>query len=171
MRDKRFVAAHRGGPLGRAKHRLLAEWAADCAERVLPFFEKCGADDRPRRAIATARAWANEKASVGDAQKAAVAAHAVARAMKNKSATAAARAAGHAAATAHMADHSLGAAFYALKAIEATGASTDDERAWQVAKLPNAVRELVVSALGSEQFKEQEVGNYFSAASHFAISA
>lgn len=150
------MAVHRGGLLDRAKHRLLAEWAADCAERILPLFEQCGSDDRPRRAIATARAWANEKASVGDAQKAAVAAHAVARAVKNKSATAAARAAGHAAATAHMADHSLGAAFYALKAIEATGASTHDERASQVAKLPDAVRELVVSALGSEQFKSRK---------------
>jgi hypothetical protein len=156
MRDRRFVAAHRGGPLDRVKHRLLAEWAANCVERVLSHFENCSADNRPRRAIETARAWAHEKVSVGEARKAAVAAHAAARGVKNKSATAAARAAGHAAATAHMADHSLGAAFYALKAIEATGASTDDERAWQVAKLPDAVRGLVVSALGSEQFKSRK---------------
>ena len=156
MRDRRFVAVHRGGPLDRAKHRLLAEWAADCAERVLPLFEKCSSDDRPRRAIETARAWANEKASVGAAQKAAVAAHAAARAVKSKSATAAARAAGHAVATAHMADHSLGAALYALKAIEATGATTDFERAWQIANLPDEVRELVAPALENERFKSRK---------------
>jgi immunity protein 5 of polymorphic toxin system len=156
MRDRRFVAVHRGGPLDRAKHRLLAEWAADCAERVLPLFEKCSSDDRPRRAIETARAWANEKASVGAAQKAAVAAHAAARAVKNKSATAAARAAGHAVATAHMADHSLGAALYARKAVEATGATTDFERAWQIANLPDEVRELVAPALENERFKSRK---------------
>jgi hypothetical protein len=156
MRDRRLVAVHRGGPLDRKKHRLLAKWAADCAERVLPLFEEYSSDDRPYRAIETARAWAKGKASVGDAQKAAVAAHAAARAVKNKSATAAARAAGHAVATAHMADHSLGAALYALKAIGASGASADSERAWQIAKLPNAVRKLVVSALGGERFKSRK---------------
>jgi hypothetical protein len=46
-----------------------------------------------------------------------------------------------------MADHCLGAPLYALKAIEANGASTDAERAWQVEQLPPEVRELVVSAL------------------------
>jgi hypothetical protein len=147
MRDKRFVAVHRGGPLDLAKHRLLAAWAAGCAEHVLPLFEECSSDDRPQRAIETAIAWARGEVTVGDAQKAAVAAHAAAREMTSRSATAAARAAGHAVATAHMADHSLGAALYALKAVEATGAAADVERIWQVRQLPKQVRELVVSAL------------------------
>src|SRR6185369_4276040 len=132
MRDRRFVAVHRGGPLDRAKHRLLAAWAAGCAEHVLPLFEECSADDRPQCAIETARAWARGELPVGDAQKASVAAHAAAREMTSKSATAAARAAGHAVATAHMADHCLGPVIYALKALEAQGLSTDVERAWQV---------------------------------------
>jgi hypothetical protein len=46
-----------------------------------------------------------------------------------------------------MADHCLGPAMYALKAVEATGASIDRERAWQLKQLPDGVRELVVSAL------------------------
>src|SRR5690348_4878769 len=107
MRDRRFVAAHRGGPLGIAHHRLLAVWAADCAERVLPLFEESSPDDRPRRAVEMARAWARGEVPVGAAQKAAVAAHAAARGAARAAATAAARAAGHAVATAHMADHSL----------------------------------------------------------------
>jgi hypothetical protein len=147
MRDRRFVAVHRGGPLDIAKHRLLAAWAADCAEHVLSLFEECSSDDRPRAAIEIARAWGRGEAPVGAAQKAAVRAHAAAREMTSKSAIAAARAAGHAVATAHMADHSLGAALYAQKAIVAIGASADVERAWQVEQLPYEVRELIVSAL------------------------
>lgn len=71
MRDRRFVAAHRGGPLD-ITHHLLAAWAADCAERVLSLFEEHSPDDRPRRAIA--RAWARGEVPVGDAMKAALAA-------------------------------------------------------------------------------------------------
>jgi hypothetical protein len=147
MRDRRFVAVHRGGPLDVAKHRLLAVWAADCAERLLQLFEECSRDDRPRRAVEIARAWARGDASVGDCQKAAVGAHAAARSVTNESAIAAARAAGHAVATAHAADHSLGPVIYGQKAVEAAGGSTDNEQAWQLEKLPDEVRELVVSAL------------------------
>ena len=151
MRDRRFVADHRGGPLDAAKHRLLSAWAADCAEHVLPHFEESSTDDRPRRAIEMARAWARDEASVGDVQRGAVGAHAAAREVEGNSASAAARAAGHAVATAHMADHCLVASWYALKAVEATGASADVERTWQVEQLPDEVRELMVSALGSRR--------------------
>jgi hypothetical protein len=158
MRDRRFVAVHRGGPLDVARHRLLAAWAADCAERVLSLFKEHSPDDRPKRAVEVARAWARGEVSVGDAQKAAVGAHAAARAVTSNSAAAAARAAGHAVATAHMADHCLGAAVYARKAVEATGTSTDGERAWQLGRLPDGVRELVVSALGASRIRLLERG-------------
>ena len=147
MRDRRFVAVHRGGRLTLARHRLLAAWAADCAEHVLALFEETSSDNRPRAAIETARAWARGEASVGDAQKAAVAAHAAARETESKSAIAAARAAGHAVATPHMADHSLGASLYALKAFEAARASADAELTWEIERLPRDLRELVMSAL------------------------
>src|SRR5262245_15680496 len=129
MRDRRFVAVHRGGPLDVTRHRLLAAWAADCAEHVLPLLEACSSDERPRRAVETGRAWGRGEVAVGAAQKAAVGAHAAAREMTSESATAAARAAGHAAATAHMADHCLGASLYALRAVEAAGAAAEVERA------------------------------------------
>ncbi|MCI0553995.1 MAG: hypothetical protein L0287_23855 [Anaerolineae bacterium] len=36
--------------------RLMVTWAADCAERVLPVFEKAyPKDDRPRKAIEACR--------------------------------------------------------------------------------------------------------------------
>jgi hypothetical protein len=147
MRDRRFVAVHRGGPLDAAKHGLLAAWAADCAERLLPLFEACSTDNRPRRAVRTARAWVRGEVSVGDCMQAALGAHAAARSATNASAIAAARAAGHAVATAHAADHSLGPVIYGLKAIAAAGGATDAERAWQLEQLPDEVRKLVVSAL------------------------
>jgi hypothetical protein len=147
MRDKRFVAAHRGGPLTLAEHRLLAAWAADCAERLLPLFELHRSDGRPRQAVEVGRAWVRCEVKTGVAQRAAVAAHAAARETTNEAAVAAARAAGHAVATAHMADHSLGPVIYGAKAVVAAGGSADAERAWQLARLPGEVRALIVSAL------------------------
>jgi len=150
MRDRRFVAVHRGGPLSPAEHRLLALWAAACAESVLPLYEAAASDGRPRNAIALARAWARGGISVGDARAASLAAHPAAleaqAAGLGLAAVAAARAAGHAVATAHAADHSLGAALYALKAALAAGRAEAAERAFQDESLPEQVRALVLSA-------------------------
>ncbi len=78
MRDQRFVAKHRGGPLKKEQHCQLITWAIACAEHVLPLFgEK--PDERLENALLVAKAWAQGKASTGDAMKASVAAHAVAR--------------------------------------------------------------------------------------------
>lgn len=155
MRDERFRAVHRGGPLDPRRHRLLSRWAADCAEHVLPLFsEKYPGDGRPRSAIETARAWARGEVTVGEARAAAVGAHAAARGAVDDAACAAARAAGHAAATAHMADHALGAAAYALRAVHASSRGRSDaeavdrEQAWQRGRLPKEIRALVQSASG-----------------------
>jgi hypothetical protein len=58
--------------------RSQALWAADCAERVLPLFEEqYPDDDRPRRAIEAARAWARGEVLQGEAATTPVGAHAV----------------------------------------------------------------------------------------------
>ena len=122
-------------------HRLLALWAADCAEHVLPHFEeKYPKDDRPRKAIQAARAWTRGEIRVGQARTAALAAHAAARDTDDAAARAAARAAGHAAATAHVAGHARGAASYAVKASAASGATR--EAGWQHRHLPQHLRPL-----------------------------
>ncbi|QDT14330.1 putative immunity protein [Alienimonas californiensis] len=150
MRDRRFIAAHRGGPLSRTDHHRLALWATDCAERVLPLFEDGRDDDRPRRAIEAARLWAGGGVRVGVGQRAAWAAHAAAReAVGDPAAVAAARAAGHAAATAHMADHSLGPVLYGLRAIAAAGGDVDAEQRRQLERLPEDLRELATSAIAA----------------------
>jgi hypothetical protein len=153
-RDRRFVAIHRGGQLDPTRHRLLAAWAADCAEHVLPLFTRCCPDDpRPARAIDSARAWARGEITVGAARRAAVEAHAAAREASEETARAAARAAGHAVATAHMADHALGPVYYGVRAVKAASSDADAntrgqaEHEWQRAHLPEEIRELVSSAM------------------------
>lgn len=143
MRDKNFIAEHRGGLLSIGDHRLLARWAADCAEHILTAVWKNKKDQRPFRAVEQGRAWSRGEIRVGDAQKAAVAAHAAARACKAPAGVAAARCAGHAVATAHMADHCFGVG-YALKAAGFAGMDVEKERAWQTRHLPKRVRQLVL---------------------------
>lgn len=144
MRDKRFIAEHRGGPLKKEQHKQLIRWACACAKRVVPLFGKT-LDDRLKNALKIAKEWANGKATTGMAIKASVAAHAAARAAKKPVAVAVARAIGHAVATAHMADHSLGGALYALKALKNAGKPIAAERKWQNEQLPPEIRELVLT--------------------------
>ena len=47
-RDPRFVTIRRGGTLTDADHRLLALWAAACAEHVLDLFESAQPGDPGR---------------------------------------------------------------------------------------------------------------------------
>src|SRR5262249_2056282 len=165
-RDPRFVAVHRGGLLDVVRHRLLAGWAADCAGHVLPLFTaKYPEDDRPRRAVETARAWSRGDASVAEAREAAFAAHAAARSASDAAARAVARAAGHAAATTHMADHELGAAAYAIQAVRLASPASDAVAAgerecrWQREQLPEAIRELVLS---DEEQRNKKLWSVFS---------
>lgn len=85
-------------------HHLLALWAADCAEHVLPFFEAAFPEDpRPRKAIEACRVWASTGLfKMADVRRDSLAAHAAAReAGPGTAACFAAWAAGHAVATAH----------------------------------------------------------------------
>ncbi|MBI3396058.1 MAG: hypothetical protein HY042_09505 [Spirochaetia bacterium] len=150
MRDKRFVAEHRGGPLTEKEHRQLIHWARACVEHVLPFVS-VDPDPRLKDALSVAASWEKGSATVGEARQASVAAHALARDCPNKAAVALARAAGHAVATAHMADHSLGGALYALKAVRSAGNSVETERKWQKKHLPAGIRDLVLSALQEKE--------------------
>ena len=149
-RDLRLVTVRRGGTLQDADHRLLAVWAADCTQHVLHFFEQTRpSDDRPRRAIEQARAWARGEITMTQARTAAFAAHAAAREALG-AAKEAARATGHAVAVAHMADHERGAAAYAIRAARVAAPEAKQVEAgrrecqWQRAQLPSAIRKLVL---------------------------
>jgi hypothetical protein len=150
IRDPRFITIRRGGTLQDADHRLLAVWAADCAQHVLHFFEQTQpGDDRPRRAIEQAHAWVRGEITMSQARKAAFAAIAAAREVSG-AARQAALAAGQAVAVAHVAAHELGAAAYAIRAVRAAAPEDEREEAgrlecqWQRAQLPSEIRELVL---------------------------
>lgn len=150
MRNPRWVAEHRGGPLKKAQHKQLIRWSIACAERVVPLFGKT-LDIRLKNALTIAKEWAAGKATTGMAMKASVAAHAAARATKNPVAVAVARAIGHVVATAHMADHSLGGALYALKALKIAGKPIEAERKWQNEQLPTEIKDLVLTTRSTKE--------------------
>lgn len=149
MRDKRFIAEHRGGLLTKDNHHILIRWARECSEHVLSLIDG-DIDKRLIQALLIAKAWEDENASTGDAMKASSMAHAVARGCFDPASIAVARSVGHAVATAHMADHSPGAALYALKAVKLAGKSIDEERSWQTRQLqllPTEIVELVLTMM------------------------
>jgi hypothetical protein len=104
--------------LSEAERRIVAVWAADCAERVLGLFEaEAPGDTRPRDAIARTRAFARGELDVAEEIRRRFGGGAAAREVSTPAAAAAARAAGQAAAIPHMGGHALGAAAYAAKAV------------------------------------------------------
>jgi hypothetical protein len=149
-RDPRLVTIRRGGSLADGDHQLLALWAADCAEHVLHLFGAVRPhDDRPRRAIELARAWARGEVTMTTSRTAAGHANGAARDLRGAPRFAA-YAAAQAAAVAHVAAHDLGAAAYAIRAAQAAAAPAAAEaagraeRRWQRERLPAAIRELVL---------------------------
>ena len=149
-RDPRFITIRRGGTLTDSVHRLLALWAAACAEHVLHLFESVQpSDPRPCQAIEQTRAWARGEVKMSQSRAAAGHAQAAARELSG-AARHAAFAAGQAAAVAHVAAHELGAAAYAIKAAGAATPGCEGESAgrlecrWQREQLPDAIRELVL---------------------------
>lgn len=146
VRDPRLVTVRRGGTLTDDDHRLLARWAADCAERVLPLFEvERPDDDRPRAAVAAAQAWASGEVAMMAARARGGHAMGAARPLVG-AARFAAYAAGQAACVGHVAEHDLGAAAYAIKAVAADrgAAAGRAERDAQRDLLPEPVRALVL---------------------------
>ncbi len=169
QRDPRFITIRRGGTLTDEHHRLLAEWAAVCAEHVLPLFEaERPGDTRPRDAIALGRAWIRGEVPMRTAHQEAFVANAAGRDQPDP-VKFAALAAGQAVAVAHVPAHELGAAAYAIRAVAAEAsrrAAPSDapvtpgggvgtvvaeaetarlrERDWQRAQLPAEIRDLVL---------------------------
>lgn len=148
VRDPRLVTIRRGGSLIDEDHRLLALWAADCAEHVLDLFEReVPTDPRPREALAQVRGWVTAEVPMMRSRAAGGHAMGAARHLRG-AARFAAYAAGQAACVPHVAEHDLGAAAYAIKAARAAypqdpGAGPR-ERDWQRDRLPGQVRDLVL---------------------------
>lgn len=133
----------------------MATWAADCAERVLPLFERAyPGDDRPRSAIEVCRTWVLTGVfRMTEIRGASLAAHAAARdAEEGSAAQYAARAAGQAVATAHVPQHAYGGAYYALKAVAAADpanavVNVAREWEWQAERLAEGLREEIMGRI------------------------
>lgn len=130
--------------LSQADRRIVALWAADCAERVLGLFEaESPGDTRPRDAIARTRAFARGELDVAGEIRRRFVGHGAAREV-SAPAAAAARAAGQAAAVPHMGAHALGAAAYAAKAAALAAPdrpeAVSEEVRWQLGRMSAEAR-------------------------------
>jgi hypothetical protein len=131
--------------LSEADRRLVAAWAADCAEHVLGLFQaEAPDDDRPRALIARTRGFARGDLDTGqEIRRRAVGGVGVGD-VKAPAAAAAARAAGQAVAVCHMGAHALGAAAYAAKAVGLAHPdrpeAVDEEIRWQLDHMSAEVR-------------------------------
>lgn len=131
--------------LSLADRRVVAAWAADCADRVLELFEaEAPQNPTPRDAIARARAFSRGELDAAAEIRDRFVAGRAAREVSSPAAVAAARSAAQAAAVAHMGAHALGAAAYAAKAASlAPGAAptaAEQEVDWQLAQLDGPTR-------------------------------
>ena len=98
-------------------------------------------------AINTGNNWINEDARTGDAIKSAREILKYVRTLNNELEIVITRAAGHAVATAHMADHSLGTVKYSLDAAKIVRGSIEKEIEWQIKNIPNELKKLVLEGL------------------------
>jgi hypothetical protein len=131
--------------LSEADRRLVAAWAADCAERVLGLFEaEAPGDDRPRALIARTRAFARGELSIAEEIRRRFVGGVGAGDVTAPAAAAAARAAGQAVAVCHMGAHALGAAAFAVKAAGLADPhrpeAVEDEIRWQLDHMSAEVR-------------------------------
>jgi hypothetical protein len=144
--------------LSESDRRLVAAWAADCAERVLWIFEDASPGDRrPRDAIGRTRAFARGQLDTASEIRKRFGGGSAARDASGPAAAAAARAAGQASAVCHMGAHALGAAAYAAKAVGLLApddpCATSAEIQWQVEQMSKAVRAalLTLPAIGEDR--------------------
>lgn len=131
--------------LSEADRRLVAAWAADCAERVLRLFEVEAPDDeRPRALIARTRAFARGELNTAEEIRRRFVGGVGAGDLRSPAAAAAVRAAGQALAVCHMGAHALGAAAYAVKAVGLANPdrpeAIENEIRWQLDHMSPQVR-------------------------------
>lgn len=145
--------------LSDADRRVLARWAAACAERVLPLFDAdAGAVREIRDAVERTRRYSHGESSAADEIGKRMVAVKAAKAATTAAGAAAARSVAQAAAVAHMGAHALGAAAYATKAVSlASGGrpgAVAEEIRWQLGQLSDRERAALrlLPPLGADSF-------------------
>jgi hypothetical protein len=146
MRNKKWILEHRGGYLNKEQQKQLLKWAINCVNHLLPLLNN-NINEKIIDAINIGNNWIIEKAKTIDAINKSREIIKYVKTLNNELEIAITRAAGHAVATAHMADHSMGTVYYGLKAIKITGGSIESEINWQIKHIPNEIKELVLEGL------------------------
>lgn len=139
------------------EHKILAVWAIDCLNRVLPLFEiKYPNEIILKTAVGTLQKWIHDEIKMWDARKYTYTVLALAKAMEkdDKPYSQIVRATSHCIATCHVPTHSEGTAMYVVSAIKLLNsgkanvvALMEDERMWQI----NHLRELMNKPLSKIQ--------------------
>lgn len=131
--------------LSDADRRLVARWAATCAERVLPLFDgHPDAVGAVEDALTRTRVYGDGGSSAAEEISKRMVAVKAAKLATTPAGAAAARAVAQASAVAHMGAHALGAAGYAVKAVALADPRSPDaiaqEIRWQLDRLDQAQR-------------------------------
>ena len=155
MRDKKWVLEHRGGTLKIEQQKLLMKWSIDCLEHLLPLLNN-NINENINNAINIGKNWINGEASTGNAINISREIIKYIKTLNNELEILMTRAAGHAFATAHMVDHSMGPIYYWLKAIKFVGGTIDSELKWQIDQIPEEIKELVINGLKNKGIIKEE---------------
>ncbi|MDD2217215.1 MAG: hypothetical protein PHX63_02135 [Eubacteriales bacterium] len=131
------------------EHKILALWAIDCLNRVLPLFEvKYPNETTLKTAIGTLQKWINDEIKMWDARKYTYTVLALAKTIEkeDKPYSQIVRSTAHCLATCHVPTHSEGTAMYVVSAIKLINKGKsdvislmEDERKWQI----NHLKELM----------------------------
>jgi len=146
MRDTKWVLEHRGGTLKIEQQRLLMKWSMNCVNHLLPLLNN-NINEYIIKAMDIGNNWIIGKVKTGSAIKISREILKYVKTLDNELEILITRAAGHAVATAHMADHSMGPVYYGLKAIKISGGSIDNELKWQIEEIPEELEELIINGL------------------------
>jgi hypothetical protein len=146
MRNKKWVLEHRGGTLKVEQQKLLMKWSLDCVNHLLPILNN-EVNDKIKNALEIGNNWIIGKVKTGEAIKIAREIIKYVRKIDNKVEISITRAAGHAVATAHMAEHSMGPVKYGIEALKIIGKPIEPEINWQIGKIPVELKELVLEGL------------------------
>ena len=134
MRDKRFVAEHRGGLLTFDDHRRLMKWALAMTEHLQTYLPQ-PIDPLLNDALIVGKLWSEGLVGTGEAIRQSRAVHKYAQTVEDPAFKLFCRAVGQAVATAHMADHCLGPVYYGRKLMNLLALDAEQELAWQTEKL------------------------------------
>ena len=131
--------------IANTEHKILAQWAIDCLNRVFYVFEDTYPNESiPQTAVNILKDWINDKITMWEARKYCWTVLELARKMEkeNKACCQIVRAASHCLATCHVPTHSEKTAMYVISAIKYLNKDKEDvveimenERMWQIKRL------------------------------------